>query len=382
MSHTSLAASAITISQAVRTSVLMRHLRNEELFDIVLDDFGAVSMGGEHVGKLEGFRFAADPRAEGIHERTLRAAALKGLEGEFVTRANRLATASDSDITLSEHAQLWWAGAVVAKLGKGAHALAPTVELVADPLLKNGARELVEARLESFVAARIARVLQPLSVLRHELDALPNVARGIAFQLCEALGNLDRTAATLPTNLHAAATALAPFGVWIGRRSIYFPSLLKPQAASLAALLWAVHARAAHISTPPAPGLTSFTIDGASSSAFLAAAGFRAIAGRAVRLDILERMEAVLSQTARNNGNADDAAHTIAALLGCGMDEVLAIARALGWRRENAKNAETHALWKRLHKDKKYGKKQPVRGQEKAAPDSPFAELAALIAAK
>ncbi len=365
-----------------RTSVLMRHLRNEELFDIVLDESGAVSMGGEHVGKLEGFRFAADPRAEGIHERTLRAAALKGLEGEFVARARRLATAGDSEISLSEHAQLWWAGAVVAKLGAGPHALEPIVELVADDLLKNGSREFVQARLEAFVAARIARVLQPLVALKHELDALPNVVRGVAFQLCEGLGNLDRTAATLPVDLRAATAALAPFGVRIGRRSIYFSALLKPQAASLAALLWAVHARATHIPPPPAPSLTSFTMDGASPSAFLAAAGFRLITGRALRLDILERLETILSQAARANADADEAAHRIASLLGTGIEEVLVIARVLGWRRENAKSAETHATWKRLHRhEAKRGEKHRAHSKEPVSPNSPFAELAALISA-
>ena len=70
-----------------RTSVLMRHLRDDDSLDLVLDDSGGVSIGGEVVGKLEGFRFAADPRAEGVHGRALRAAAMKGLEGEFFARA-------------------------------------------------------------------------------------------------------------------------------------------------------------------------------------------------------------------------------------------------------------------------------------------------------
>jgi ATP-dependent RNA helicase SUPV3L1/SUV3 len=61
-----------------RTALLMRHLRDEEQLALILDDSGAVSLGSEHVGKLDGFRFAPDPRAEGIHGRTLRAAALKG----------------------------------------------------------------------------------------------------------------------------------------------------------------------------------------------------------------------------------------------------------------------------------------------------------------
>jgi ATP-dependent RNA helicase SUPV3L1/SUV3 len=57
-----------------RTAILMRRLRDDDVVNIVLDDSGAVAIGGEVVGKLEGFRFSPDPRAEGIHGRTLRAA--------------------------------------------------------------------------------------------------------------------------------------------------------------------------------------------------------------------------------------------------------------------------------------------------------------------
>ena len=50
-----------------RTSVLMKRLREDEIMDLQLDNSGGVIIGGEAVGKLEGFRFAPDPRAEGVH---------------------------------------------------------------------------------------------------------------------------------------------------------------------------------------------------------------------------------------------------------------------------------------------------------------------------
>ncbi|MGD0865345.1 MAG: helicase-related protein, partial [Rhizomicrobium sp.] len=115
-----------------RTAILMRRLRDDDVVDIVLDDSGAVAIGGEVVGKLEGFRFSPDPRAEGIHGRTLRAAALKGLEGEFAARARKIAQSDDAAIALSEHGRLWWDGAIVAQLVPGPSALQPAVLLFAD----------------------------------------------------------------------------------------------------------------------------------------------------------------------------------------------------------------------------------------------------------
>src|ERR1043165_2824233 len=38
-----------------RTSVLMRRLREDDVYDIRLDESGGVELGGEVIGKLEGF---------------------------------------------------------------------------------------------------------------------------------------------------------------------------------------------------------------------------------------------------------------------------------------------------------------------------------------
>src|SRR5262245_26068567 len=178
----------------------MRHLRDEEQLALSLDDSGAVSLGSEHVGKLEGFHFVPDPRAEGIHGRTLRAAAVKGLEGEIISRARALIAADHTAIHLSEHGRLWWSGAQVGKLSAGPHPLTPVVDLVADDLLKGELRDLVQLRLSEWVTAHITRVLDPLVPLRNAAEArllpgggtLPGPARGLAFQLAEALGSVPR----------------------------------------------------------------------------------------------------------------------------------------------------------------------------------------------
>ena len=207
-----------------RTALLMRHLRDEEYLPLVLDDSGAVSLGSEHVGRLDGFRFAPDPRAgEGIHGRTLRAATLKGLEGEITTaRARALIAAPDAAISLSEHGRLWWSGAVVAKLGAGPHALTPVVELLAGEQLRGALREEVQARLTAWMQAHIARLLDPLAKPaaggRERAAPCPitvpcqGSARGLAFQLAEGdLGQIDRMAPTLPHDLRAAAQPLQAF---------------------------------------------------------------------------------------------------------------------------------------------------------------------------
>src|SRR5215471_3435803 len=374
-----------------RTALLMRHLRDEEQLVLGLDESGSVSLGPEHVGKLEGFMFAPDPRAEGIHGRTLRAAALKGLEGEIAERARTLASAPDNAIHLSEHARLWWSGAVVARLTAGVHALTPAVELIADDLLKGELREAVQARLESWVAGYIARVLDPLPALRTAAesrnttasDAISGPARGLAFQLAENLGQLERNNPALPNDLKAAVQGLRPFGVRIGRRSIFLPRLIKPASSALAALLWAVHAKLEHIPPVPQPGLTSFGLENENGHGdnFLEAAFFRRVGSRAVRLDILERIESVLAEAGELKKDAAAVMNVLVSLLGCSREEVVAMATELGWRQRTIENkdgetAAPAAVWQRSKKDKPRTRKQ---GRKDVRPDSPFARLADLI---
>ncbi|HTQ13912.1 MAG TPA: helicase-related protein [Rhizomicrobium sp.] len=376
-----------------RTSVLMRRLREEDALDLRLDDSGAVSIGGETIGELNGFRFAADPRAEGIHGRTLRAAALKGLEGEFQARARRFANAAVTDVTLSEHGKIWWDGAIVGRLEAGAGALAPRAVAEADEQLRADLRGQIQDRLESWLAARIAARLEPLIALRNAADArpgtaeaLPADARGLAHQLCENLGSLDRGSATLPPDERAALRALRPYGVRFARRSIYLPKLIRPEAASLLALLWAVKHRLTKIPPPPNAGITSFEADDATPGGFLAAAGFRRIGPRAIRLDMLDRLEQELEAAAAAGTTADAAIPKLVSLIGSDRATLDMVLAALGWERVEVAGAEAPAaVWRHAPQPRRHERhKGKPRHRKPRAPetvvrkDSPFAVLAAL----
>ena len=372
-----------------RTSVLMKRLREDDALDLTLDDSGGVAIGGEPVGKLEGFCFSPDPRAEGVHGRTLRAAAVRALEGEFFARAERIVHAADTDLTLSEHGKIWWDGAIVATLSAGASSLSPAVTLLTDENLKPELRANVQKRLEDWLAARIAARLAPLLSLRDAVearagtkDALPAQARGIGHQLCENFGSLERARTNLPNDIRPVLRALRPFGVWFGRRSIYLPKLLRPESASLLGLLSAIWSRLEHLPAPPAPGLTSFTLDTAPSSAFLAACGFRVVGPRAIRLDMLERVEETLEKAAAEGTGADTVLPKLVSLLGSDNESLPGILTALGWRSVEVSDSGAGAprVWRR-----ELGRSRHRRRHEKPSeiiPDSPFAELAGLIAAR
>jgi ATP-dependent RNA helicase SUPV3L1/SUV3 len=377
-----------------RTSVLMKRMREDDILDLKLDDSGGVIIGGEAVGKLDGFRFAPDPRAEGVHGKTLRAAAVKGLEGEFFARANRLAAAEDNAFTLSEHGRIWWDGAIVAQLSAGVSPLAPTVELAVDENLKPELREAMQTRLDAWIVKRIADRLQPLLALQAAVDvkagaqgALPGFARAVAHRLIEHLGSLDRVLVDLPDNLGSHIRALKTFGVWFGKRTIYLPKLLRPEAASLLGLLWGVWGKLEHIPPHPQPGLTSFEVDVAPYD-FLAACGFRVVATRAIRFDMLERLEEELEKSATSGATADVLLPKLVSLLGCGNDELKQILSTLGWSIVEVADGEAgvRTVWRRspvrARRREQKREKPPERKPKPAERSTPSAASLADLAAR
>jgi ATP-dependent RNA helicase SUPV3L1/SUV3 len=368
-----------------RTSILMKHLREDEIADVRLEEDGGVLIAGELIGRLDGFRFTPDPRAArdgngAFHARMLRTAAMRGLDSEFLTRAATLAAAPDSSITLSEHGKLWWDGAMVGHLSPGASPLAPQVSMAADELLKGPQRAAVQARLETWLAARLNARLEPLLALARAAEApaggdgaIPAEARGIAHQLTENFGSLDRAPLHLPDKLGPLLRALKPFGVWFGRRTVYLPRLLRPDAAGLLALLWGVWTRQARMIGPPAPGLTSFA-HGEEPHAFLHAAGFAVIGGRAIRFDMLERLESELDKATLNGADATALLPRLVSLLGSGNDEAKAVLTALGWSLVEV--VDSPSVWRKAKTRRAHHPKP-----EKPPPNhSPFAGLKDLIA--
>jgi ATP-dependent RNA helicase SUPV3L1/SUV3 len=353
-----------------RTSILMKTLREEDFAGLTLDESGAVAVGGESIGRLDGLSFTPDPRAKGIHGRTLRAAAFKGLESELAQRTARLMAAEDKDISLSEHGKLWWDGAIVGMVTKGASPLAPRMTLVAD-----APAAAVEEKLQAWLDARIAARLQPLLALARDSDGkseLTGLARGAAHLLAQNFGVVAKAELALPEKIGPILRALRPYGVWFGRRDVYLPKLLRPDAASLAALLWNVWNGAAPFHAPPAPGLTSFAAERSNPRAFLRAAGFEVVAGRAIRLDMLERLQDELDQALASGAQADAILTRIVSFLGSSKEEAQAVLTALGWKQAEVKDAQP--VWRKAHQKRD----KPKPNETPPDPNSPFASLAAL----
>ncbi len=280
-----------------RTSALMRRMRDSSSLDPQFNKTGEVIVEGHVIGRLDGFVFVPESSAGGSEAKALQNAAQKALAGEIAARATRLAEAPDDQFVLASDGTLRWTGSPVGKLIAGEEVLRPRVRVVADEHLTGAPRDAVEARLDAFVKSHIEKLLGPLSQLALAAD-VSGIARGVAYQLVEALGVLDRqrVADEVKGLDQPARSTLRKYGVRFGAYHIYLPNLLKPAPRTLAAQLWALKSEGAQLKGLDdllhlaGSGRTSIPVDKEIDPGLYRTAGYRACGERAVRVDILERL--------------------------------------------------------------------------------------------
>ena len=194
------------------------------------------------------------------------------------------------------------------------------------------------------------------------------IARGVAFQLIEALGVLDRQrVADEVKGLEQPERAiLRKYGMRFGAYHLYLPLLLKPAPRALAVQLWAlVHSGpeskgVEELLQLAASGRTSIPANREVDAVLYRIAGYRLCGDRAVRVDILERLaDLIRPALAWREGAAAPKppgaiagggftiTNTMTSLTGASGEDFASILRSLGYRMDRRpKPPEPAPLWR------------------------------------
>ena len=337
-----------------RTSVLMRRLRENTALETDISKSGEVVVEGHVIGRLDGFMFTPESSTAGSDAKALAGAAQKALAGEISARATRLAQAADGQIVLSNDGTIRWLGQPVARLTAGEEALKPRLRIICDEHLSGAPRDGVQARLEFWLKSHIERILEPLFRLA-AADDVTGIARGVAYQLIEALGVLDRprVAEEIKSLDQSARASLRKYGVRFGAYHVYLPGLLKPSPRILATQLWLLkHGGAeseglAAIVQLAGSGRTSIAAETNADKVLYRTAGYRVCGVRAVRVDILERLADLIrpalawragAVAPKPPGAIDGFGFAVTvgmtSLAGCSGEDFASVLRSLGYRME------------------------------------------------
>ncbi|WP_116091118.1 helicase-related protein [Sphingomonas crusticola] len=360
-----------------RTSVLMRDLgaKGADLLPMKVDADGSVTVDGESIGILIGFRFKADPLARHGDMKRLMAAAERRLGEELGKRARALAVDEDSGFSLATDlgrpVALFWQGDVVARLTKGKDLLNPRIELHrALDALTPADRQAVAGRLQVWFDDHVARHLGALvDIIAAARDpAQPASVRALLAPLGQAGGVLARRALdeVLDALDRDQRGPLTKLGVRIGTLDIFVPALIKPEPARWRVALAAAQEGVSMPGTPPIGAVSASTpADAATCHAFVMA-GFRPLGAQMLRVDQVERL-ARNAHDARSGRAAFAPDASLATSLGLMPPSFTQLMLALGFRA-----AEQGWVWK--------GKRTPARPDKpaKARPGNAFGALAGL----
>jgi len=359
-----------------RTAVLMRDLgaRGKDLLPMKVAEDGTVTVDGEAIGELIGFRFKADATARHGDMKRLMAAAERRLGTELTKRARALVADEDAAFSLATDVgrpvALFWRGDVVARLSRGKNLLSPRIELHrALDVLAPADRDRVTARLADWLADGIRRNLAPLQAIGAAArdPAQPAQVRALLAPLTDAGGVLARTEveSVLEDLDRALRPAVARLGVRIGTLDLFLPNLLKPEPSRWRIALAAAQEGVTMPALPPVGAVSLATpADPATWSAFVMA-GFRPLGAQMLRVDQVERLARNAHDT-RSGRVAFAPDPALATSLGLASPSFTQLMLALGFRR-----ADPGWVWK--------GKRpRRERGDARPRPGNAFGALAAL----
>ncbi len=321
-----------------RSATLSRKLKGEKE-DILagVSGDGTVTVEGHHVGRLEGFTFIPDASNSEEAKQVL-TAARRVLPDEIARRVGRLESDLDEVFRLDAAATFSWRGFAIADLAPGDVAWRPEIRVRDNEMLLPALRDRIAKRLRTWLADHLEAGIPNL--LQLDRSDLSGAARGIAFQVLEGLGSAPAEALRgMVKDLDEQGRRdLARVGIRLGTENLYVPQLLKPKAVALRAVLWSVANGVFPEEGPPPEGRVQVVRESATPAAFDGALGYQRLGGRAIRIDMVERIAALVRQAAR--GGAFAISPDMLSLAGVDHDTFAAILGDLGYRKVGERPAE------------------------------------------
>ena len=422
-----------------RAAHLSRKLKESPTLMAAVRLDGTVLVEGEEVGMLTGFSFVpslTETAHDSDEKAMILAAARKGLPDEIERRVGALSISAMPAFSLDEAGRIFWREAEVGRLKSSDQLYRPRIEVVDSDLLTDDHRTRLAERLEQFLTEHLDAVLGKLVRLSKpeelfisqpagdgkaenaEADKadspvespaeLSGAAKGIIFQLYEGLGTVRRQQLSdqMKDLSDSDKPLLAKLGIRLGVESLFMPDLLKPAAIRLRLLLFRLHSGENPQNGLPPEGRVSFENPNDASDVWWRAAGYRPLGSKIMRVDMVERVSALIRGEARSGSFSitDD----MLSLAGVGREEMGRMICDLGFVQVSETPSENPekppiAIFERPQKQRKGNRQQKRPSQPKSAsqkhnrkssgaphkgraqkkpeqidPNSPFAVLASL----
>lgn len=314
--------------------------------------------------------------------------------------------AKKDELVLGNNGEIIWNGLAIARLASFDDLFAPKFELIGEELNREETAQIVTDRLNSWLNEQIRTELYPLLKLKSaiefreesaiEVEPLPisedlepqtvqegeasaaeeskelaapvnakkelsEISKSFAQKILDAGGILDRSniESEIASISQDNRRELRRVGVKFGRSAIYLPLLLKPKSAALNAILHHFKMGQTTEVFVPKMGVTSFDAPEGIDDAAYHLLGFKNIAGRVIRLDILDRVQDCLFEALKEAKGAIALPISVVSLLGVSNDNAQKVVEGLGWEKQTDDDGNAKWVLKRV----KPKFRKPIEGQ-------------------
>ena len=238
--------------------------------------------------------------------------------------------AEDGQVSFQSVASNPLPGEAIGHLQKSDDILKPEIVIHDNALTKDVDQAALKTRLGEWFAAHLKTVLEPLVELEETGELKPAVVE-IANTVHAALGIVPREdLEDFIVQLDADDRKdLRSKKIRLGPILVFIPALNKPAAVRLRALLWGLYNDKDLPMECPKDGIVSFAVDEAAiDKSFYQAIAYPVYGGRAIRIDMLDRVISAVYDAA--DKGKFQAQHKMAEWLGSSIEGLYAVLEAMG----------------------------------------------------
>ncbi|MEM1195033.1 MAG: helicase-related protein [Pseudomonadota bacterium] len=213
-----------------RTTILMKSLGEDAgALPVTLEKDGRITVEGEAIGRLDGFRFAVDPNATLADRKMLLSAGEKALPQILVQRAEWLLGDGLGELDIAQGA-ICWQERPLAKITIPTDFNAPRLTWEREVLLlPEAARTRLEEGLTAWLTAKLGHLtpMRKLAEAAHDPQA-GSQARALLITLIDSNGVVSRKDAGLEHLPKDVRPFLRRLGITFGALDVFARDLLKP----------------------------------------------------------------------------------------------------------------------------------------------------------
>jgi ATP-dependent RNA helicase SUPV3L1/SUV3 len=358
-----------------RTAILLKTVgKDSAMLRVALDEHGRVTVEGDPIGHLDGFRFVVDALASSDDRKLMLAAAERHLPRLLAEKAQRLVASELGDLAI-EGGKVLRGEQLVATIERGRSRARPRLRLAKELNILEPAHR---AQLAQALELWFADALAPLAPLRTIEDAALDRAAGsevraLLLTLADRTGVIQRESAGLAVIPKDKRPLLRRRGVTIAALDVFVPALLKPGPRALLR----------EIGADPRP--VHAGMDAVIAGGKQLPAGYRRAGNQAIRVDMAEKLfRAAHEGRARAGGRAFRVDPALATSMGLTPENMLRLLRDAGFRAGERPKLADGAFgppapvlwsWRPPRKDR-----APKRGDRRPATEGgAFAGLAELL---